>query len=300
MSAEGADTGDDATPPSSTGLPEPTDGQDARPERRPEEDGGNPFAATLRGLGSWTMEAARHAGRAGILFAALVTSLGHPGQYVGETFDQAKKFGVDSLGLVLLIGALSGSILAQQSGYQFTALPPSLVVGQAVAAGMLTELAPVLTAIVLAGRVGAGIGAELGTMKVTDQVDALRTLGRDPVVDLVVPRVLAGIIVLVPLVVLANAVGIWSGWLTSVSLLPMNTQDYIIGVQEYYHSAAMIFSLVKGLVYGFTITFIACYVGLQAEGGAAGVGRTATTAVVAIIIAIMVLDVVMAPVYKAV
>lgn len=301
MSDDGAGTGNDgAPPPPSEGLPEPPDGQEAGTERRPEEEDGNPVSATLRGLGSRTMEAARHAGRAGILFAALITSLGHPSRYLAETFEQAKQFGVDSLGLVLLIGALSGSILAQQSGYQFTALPPSLVVGQAVAAGMLTELAPVLTAIVLAGRVGAGIGAELGTMKVTDQVDALRTLGRDPVVDLVVPRVLAGIVVLVPLVVLANAVGIWSGWLTSVTLLPMNTQDYIIGVQDYYHSAALIFSLVKALVYGFTITFIACYVGLQAEGGAAGVGRTATTAVVAIIIAIMVLDVVMAPVYKAV
>lgn len=300
MSAEGAGPGDDAPPPPSEGLPEPPDGRDDRRDRRAEEGGGNPVSATLRGLGSWTIEAARHAGRAGILFAAFVTSLGHPGRYLSETFEQAKQFGVDSLGLVLLIGTLSGSILAQQSGYQFTALPPSLVVGQAVAAGMLTELAPVLTAIVLAGRVGAGIGAELGTMKVTDQVDALRTLGRDPVVDLVVPRVLAGIVVLVPLVVLANAVGIWSGWLTSVTLLPMNTQDYIIGVQDYYHSAALIFSLVKALVYGFTITFIACYVGLQAEGGAAGVGRTATTAVVAIIIAIMILDVVMAPVYKAV
>ena len=287
--AEGTPDGD----ANGSGAAEPGD-------RPPPEGDGGPVAGTVRALGAWFLTAARHAGRAGILFAAFLTSLGHPSRYLGETVDQAKQFGVDSLGLVLLIGALSGSILAQQSGYQFTALPPSLVVGQAVAAGMLTELAPVLTAIVLAGRVGAGIGAELGTMKVTDQVDALRTLGRDPVVDLVVPRVLAGIVVLVPLVVLANAAGIFSGWLTSVSLLPMNTQDYIIGVQDYYHSAALIFSLVKGLVYGFTITFIACYVGLQAEGGAAGVGRTATTAVVAIIIAIMVLDVVMAPVYKAV
>lgn len=300
MSDDDARDAGGAPPPSSEEVPDPAEAREPPADRRPEEDGGNPFSAALRRIGAWTMEAARHAGRAGILFAAFVTSLGHPGRYLAETFEQAKQFGVDSLGLVLLIGALSGSILAQQSGYQFTALPPSLVVGQAVAAGMLTELAPVLTAIVLAGRVGAGIGAELGTMKVTDQVDALRTLGRDPVVDLVVPRVLAGIVVLVPLVVLANAVGIWSGWLTSVSMLPMTTQDYIIGVQDYYHSAALIFSLVKALVYGFTITFIACYVGLQAEGGAAGVGRTATTAVVAIIIAIMVLDVVMAPVYKAV
>lgn len=271
----------------------------AERDREPASGPGR-LAGAVRAPGAWTVEAARHAGRAGILFAALLASLGSPRRYLGETFRQAKRLGVDSAGLVLLIGALSGSILAQQSGYQFTTLPPSLVVGQAVAAGMLTELAPVLTAVVLAGRVGAGIGAELGTMKVTDQVDALRALGRDPVVELVIPRVVAGILVLIPLVILANAVGIWSGWLTAVTLLPMTTQDYVAGVQEYYHSAALIFSLVKGLAYGFTITFVACYVGLQGEGGAAGVGRTATTAVVAIIIAVMVLDVVLAPVYKAV
>lgn len=280
--------------------PPERDGGTPQGEELPEDGSGGPAGSVLRGVGARAIEAARHAGRAGILFAAFVSSLRRPRLYLGEAMEQAKQFGVDSVGLVLLIGALSGSILAQQSGYQFTALPPSLVVGQAVAAGMLTELAPVLTAIVLAGRVGAGIGAELGTMKVTDQVDALRTLGRDPVVDLVVPRVLAGILVLIPLVILSNAIGMVSGWVTSVTMLPMNTQDYIIGVQDYYHSAALIFSLVKAVAFGFTITFIACYVGLQAEGGAAGVGRTATTAVVAIIIAIMVLDVVLAPVYKAV
>jgi phospholipid/cholesterol/gamma-HCH transport system permease protein len=165
---------------------------------------------------------------------------------------------------------------------------------------MLTELAPVLTAIVLAGRVGAGIGAELGTMKVTDQIDALRTLGRDPVVELVVPRVLAGTLVLIPLVILANVVGIFSGWLTAVGLLPMSTHEYVFGVRSYYHAAALVFSLVKGVFFGFTIAFIACYVGIRAEGGAAGVGKTTTNAVVAIIVAIMVLDVVLAPVYKAV
>lgn len=245
------------------------------------------------------MDGARHAGRMGILFTAIIGALPHPRRYLHESFAQAKKIGVDSVALVLLVGALSGSVLAQQSGYQFTTLP-MWVVGQAVAAGMLTELAPILTAIVLAGRSGAGIGAELGTMKVTEQIDALRTLGRDPVVELVVPRVLAGILVLVPLVILANVSGILSGWITGISLLPMTTHEYVRGVQTYFHAASLIFSLVKATAFGFTISFIACYVGLQAEGGAAGVGRTATNAVVSIIVAIMMLDVALAPIYKAV
>jgi phospholipid/cholesterol/gamma-HCH transport system permease protein len=262
-------------------------------------DGPGGLTGWIRALGRFGFSAARHAGRSGILLGATVLALRKPRRYVSETFVQAKQMGVDSLALVLLVGALSGSVLAQQSGYQFTTLP-MWIVGQAVAAGMLTELAPVLTAIVLAGRVGAGIGAELGTMRVTDQIDALRTLGRDPVVELIVPRVLAGTFVLVPLVVLANVAGIFSGWVTSVGLLPMTTHEYVFGVQTYYHAAALIFSLVKAVFFGFTITFIASYVGIQAEGGAAGVGRTTTKAVVAVIVAIMVLDVLLAPIYKAV
>jgi len=253
----------------------------------------------IRSLGRFGLSCARHAGRSGILLAATFAGLRHPRRYLHEAFVQARRMGVDSLALVLLVGALSGSVLAQQSGYQFETLP-MWVVGEAVAAGMLTELAPVLTAIVLAGRVGAGIGAELGTMRVTDQIDALRTLGRNPVVELIVPRVLAGTFVLVPLVALANAAGILSGWITAVLLLPMSSHEYVFGLRSYYHAAALIFSLVKALFFGFTITFIASYMGIRAEGGAAGVGRTTTTAVVAIIVAIMVLDVVLAPVYKAV
>ena len=265
------------------------------------EEPGTPGTAAgwIRRLGRFGLACVRHGGRMGILLAATFGAFRRPRRYLHETFVQAKRMGVDSLGLVLLVGALSGSVLAQQSGYQFTTLP-MWIVGEAVAAGMLTELAPVLTAIVLAGRVGAGIGAELGTMKVTDQIDALRTLGRDPVVELVVPRVLAGTLVLIPLVILANVVGIFSGWLTAIGLLPMSTHEYVFGVQSYYHTAALVFSLVKGVFFGFTIAFIACYVGIRAEGGAAGVGKTTTNAVVAIIVAIMVLDVVLAPIYKAV
>ncbi len=253
----------------------------------------------LRRLGRFGFAVARHAGRGGILLAATVVAFRSPRRYLKESFRQAKQMGVDSVGLVVLVGSLSGSVLAQQSGYQFTNIP-LWIVGEAVAAGMLTELAPVLTAIVLAGKVGAGIGAELGTMKVTDQIDALRTLGRDPVVELVVPRVVAGTFVLLPLCILANVAGILSGWITAVALLPMTTHEYVYGVQSYYHGAALIFSLVKAVFFGFTITFVACYVGMRAEGGAEGVGRTTTTAVVAIIVAIMVLDVALGPVYKAV
>jgi phospholipid/cholesterol/gamma-HCH transport system permease protein len=253
----------------------------------------------IRRIGRAGLTVTRHLGRAGILWGATMLALLHPRNHVRETFRQAKAIGVDSLPLVLLVASLSGSILAQQSGYQFTDLP-MWIVGNAVAAGMLTELAPLLSAIIMAGRVGAGIGAEIGTMKVTDQLDAMRTLGRDPVEELVAPRVVAGAIMMVPIVILANIVGIWSGWITALAMLNMTTHEYVYGIQSYYHSAALIFSILKGVFFGITITFIGCYVGMQAEGGAAGVGRTARNTVVAIIVAVMVLDVVLAPLYKAV
>jgi phospholipid/cholesterol/gamma-HCH transport system permease protein len=251
-------------------------------------------------IGRTVRNAVRNAGRAGLLFWATVLALGRPTRYWSETLVQAKRIGVDGLALVLLMGALSGSVLAQQTFYQMATGLPLTIVGGSVAGGVLTELGPVLTAIVLAGRMGAGIGAELGTMKVTDQIDALLTLGRDPVVELVVPRVVAGTLILIPLVAMADIMGLISGWLTAITVLPMTTAEYVSGVRGYYHAPALIFSLVKATAFGFTITFTASYVGLRAEGGAAGVGRTATTAVVAIIVAIMAVDVILAPVYKAV
>jgi len=255
--------------------------------------------AILARIGRGGLTAARHLGRAGILAAATFGAVLKPREYRREAFAQAKRIGIDSLPLVLLVASLSGSILAQQSGYQFTDIP-MWVVGNTVAAGMLTELGPLLSAIIMAGRVGSGIGAELGTMKVTNQIDALRTLGRDPVTELIAPRVVAGAIMMVPIVILANIAGIWSGWLTGMAMLDMSTHEYVYGVRNYYHSAALIFSLLKAVFFGVTITFIGCYAGLQAEGGAAGVGRTARNTVVAIIVALMVLDVVLAPLYKAV
>lgn len=243
--------------------------------------------------------AALHAGRMGILGWATFRSLARPRAYALDTVGYAKQIGFDSLALVLLMGALSGAVMAQQTMYQLSAGLPREIVAGGVVGGMLTELGPVLTAVVLAGRVGAGIGAELGTMKVTNQIDALLTMGRDPVLELVVPRVVAGTLILVPLVMLANAMGVFSGYVTSVVILGLTSGEYVDGAKGYYHHGALIFSLVKAAAYGFAITFVACYVGLRASGGAAGVGRTATRAVVAIIVSIMVLDTVLGPVYKA-
>lgn len=273
-------------------------------DRQPEADAApdpGPWHLRLLGtLGRSGMSAARHLGRAGILFTALLQGLRRPRRWWRETLRQAKLLGVDSVLVVCIMGALAGSVIAQQSGYQFGDTLPPWIIGQSVAAGVISEMAPVLTALVLAGRVGAGIAAELGSMKVTDQLDALRTLGRDPVQELIVPRVLGVMLVSIPLVILSIVVGIGAGWISGISIFPLTTGEYVRGVRDYYHHAALLFALFKGLVFGFTIAFLACYVGFQTEEGAQGVGRSATAAAVVIIVAVLILDAGLAPVYKAI
>jgi phospholipid/cholesterol/gamma-HCH transport system permease protein len=239
-------------------------------------------------------------GRAALLGSSIVQTLVHPRKYFAAAMAQAYQMGVKSLPLVLFMAAIGGALASQQTGAQFTGGLPLWVTGSVVAAGVLTELAPVLTALVLIGRVGASIAAELGTMKVTEQIDALYAMGRDPILDLVVPRVLAGTLVAPPLVVLANAAGIAAGWLIAlIAVDGLTTTEFIYGMRFYFRTWVMFFSVIKAAAFGLAITFLACYIGLQGKGGAAGVGRTTTTAVVATTLSLMILDVMFAPILKA-
>jgi phospholipid/cholesterol/gamma-HCH transport system permease protein len=239
-------------------------------------------------------------GRATLLAWAIVRVLPRPRLYLTAALDQAHRMGVRSLPLVIVMAFLGGAVASQQTGAQFTGSMPLWIIGSVVAAGVLTELGPLLTAMVLVGRVGASVAAELASMKVTEQIDALHAMGRDPVAFLVVPRVLAGVLVLAPLVIVANTVGIASGWLVGILTIDgLTTGDFLYGVRYYFRPFALIYSLLKGAAFGFTITFLACFVGLGGGGGAEGVGRTTTTAVVATTLAIMVIDVLMIPLLKA-
>jgi len=260
-----------------------------RPARTPPP---SPFAVAQRVL--------EHAGRAALLAWAIARVLPRPRLYLRAFFQQAYAMGVRSLPLVLVMNVLGGAVTSQQTGNQFTGTIPLWVVGSVVTASVITELGPLLTGIVLVGRVGASIAAELTSMKVTEQIDALYAMGRDPVAYLVVPRVLAGLVVFPPLVVLANFAGIVAGWLVGLLAVDgLTTAEFLYGAQTYFRPWALVFSEIKAAAFGFAITFLACYVGLEARwGGAEGVGRTTTTAVLATTLAIMVLDVVLAPVLK--
>jgi phospholipid/cholesterol/gamma-HCH transport system permease protein len=238
-------------------------------------------------------------GRASLLGVAIVKVLFRPRLYATAALQQSFSIGIQSLPLVLFIAMLGGAVTSQQSGAQFTGGLPLWVIGSVLAASVITELGPLLTAIVMMARTGASIAAELASMQVTEQVDALRAMGRDPVAFLVVPRVVAGLLVFPPLVILADAAGLFAGWAVGqVAVDGLTGADIVYGMRFYFRPWSLIFSVIKGAVFGFAVTFIACLVGLEGGGGAEGVGRTTTTAVVVTTIMLMVLDLLLAPLLK--
>ena len=203
---------------------------------------------------------------------------------------QMRRIGVQSLPIALFISVFTGMVLALLASYTLTGAVPIYFVGTMVGKAVMIELAPVLVGLALAGRIGANIAAELGTMRVTEQVDALETLAYDPQSYLVVPRVTAATLMFPVVVALSMAVGIISGWLTSISLLDLSTVEFVKGLRLFYEFKDVWYGLVKSMSFGFAIALIGCIRGLNAEGGAEGVGRTTMRAVVLGSQSILVLD----------
>jgi phospholipid/cholesterol/gamma-HCH transport system permease protein len=211
-------------------------------------------------------------------------------RYGHDIVEQLEAIGLGSLTVVILTGFFTGAVLALQTGItldQFGARP---FVGQLVSASMIKELGPVLTGLMLAGRVGSGIAAELGSMVVTDQINALRALGTDPIRKLVVPRLIAGIVMAPVLTVIADAVGILGGWLIAVFQLRVASSVYWTSIVEVLYLEDVWMGLIKPFVLGFAIVTIGCYVGLRTSGGTQGVGRATTNAVVAASVAVIAVD----------
>ena len=207
-----------------------------------------------------------------------------------EVMGQARRLGVGSLPIGLFIAAFTGIVLALLASYSFTGAVPLYFVGTLVGKTVLLELAPVLTGLALAGRVGANIAAELGTMHVTEQIDALETLGYDPLAYLVVPRVIAGTTMFPVVVAAAMMMGIFCGWGASSLLLNLSTAEYVKGLRLFFQLFDVRYGLVKSASFGLAITLIGARRGLRAEGGAVGVGSAATSAVVYSAVLILVLD----------
>lgn len=202
----------------------------------------------------------------------------------------ATTLGVASLPIAAYIALFTGVVLSLLASYAFTRAVPLYFVGTLVEKTITMELAPVLTGLALAGRVGAKIAAELGTMKVTEQIDALETLTYDPFAYLVFPRVLAGTLMFPVIVGIAMVVGIAAGWLASISLLDLTSADFFKGVRLFFQTFDVQYGLVKSSSFGAVVTFIGCREGMQAQGGAEGVGQAATRTVVYSAVMILVLD----------
>ena len=237
----------------------------------------------------------QHAGAMGHMLWAVVVATAKLKVSFREVVVQMNTIGIQSLPIVLVTASLAGIVTSQQGGYQFTGSIPLYVLGSVVVESMILEMGPVLTAIVLVGRVGARITAELGTMKVSEQIDAYHSLGRDPVAILVAPRVIAGIIVMPLLVAFADVTGVLVGMFAAKLTTGLGYESFLYGARLFWHSWDLLYSLTKALAFGFAIPLISTHMGLRTAGGAAGVGRQTTASVMFMILTVLILDALFPP-----
>jgi len=231
-----------------------------------------------------------HIGSFGSLTWQTFRSLSDFGTYGGLIGEQMMRIGIQSLPIVIYIAAFAGMVTSIQSSENFDQFVPAYMIGFVVEKSILRELAAVLTSLVLAGRVGASIAAEIGTMRVTEQIDALETLAFNPVTYLIVPRVIAGILMFPVLTVFAGFVGVITGWGAALVVMDVTTFEFFKGARAFVDNKDFILPMAKSLLFGFAITMVACYQGFNSKGGAEGVGDAATKAAVVSCLMILFLD----------
>ena len=211
-------------------------------------------------------------------------------RYVGDTLQQADLIGVGSLPIVVLAGFFTGAVLAVQSANTLQRFGSITLIGQLVSLSMVRELGPVLTGLMVAGRNASGMASELGSMVVTEQIDAMRALGTDPMKKLVAPRVISTVFMLFFLTILSDFVGLAGGLFVSKVLLNLDARQYWSNAWQALVFQDVFMGLVKPLLFGFIIATVGCYYGMTARGGTQGVGRATTQAVVAASVLIVVVD----------
>ena len=237
-------------------------------------------------LGSRIIEGCTNTGKLTNLFLETIKRLHYVN--VKETIRQMAKLGVDSLPIVLLTMFFTGMVFSVQTAKEFVRFGASSSVGGIVAIAMGRELVPVLTGVVVAGRIGAAIAAEIGTMKVTEQIDALKVMATNPITYLVVPRFLAIIFMMPILVVFGNVIGDFGGWLVSHFYAEISTFTYTNSIKVFAAPFDVIGGMIKGIVFGAIIAIVACQKGLSAQQGAEGVGLATTNSVVLAIVIIFI------------
>jgi phospholipid/cholesterol/gamma-HCH transport system permease protein len=231
-------------------------------------------------IGFWILRFLEESGRVMILFLKTVHFIFRPPLDTRNLLKQIEYVGVKSIPVVLITGGFTGMVLALQSYTGFKRFNAEAFVGTVVALSMTRELGPVLSGLMVSGRVGSAMAAELGTMQVTEQIDALYTLAINPIKYLVVPRFLATLIVMPILTAFADVLGILGGYLISVLLLGSNPTIYLRRTYDYLDLEDIYFGLLKACIFGMIIATIGCYQGINTRGGAEGVGKSTTNAVV--------------------
>ncbi len=204
--------------------------------------------------------------------------------------DQMDKIGVGSMGLVIVVSLFTGAVAAIQASYQFSNVVPIKYLGSVILRSVIIELGPVLTALVVGGRVGAAIAAELGTMKVTEQIDAMRAMGISPLRFLVAPRVIASTIMLPVVTVFANTIAVFGGFVVAVLAIHVTPGTYINSIKDFFYMKDLMSGLIKAVVFGNIIGMMGCHYGFLTEGGAEGVGAATTRAVVSSCVLVLISD----------
>jgi phospholipid/cholesterol/gamma-HCH transport system permease protein len=240
--------------------------------------------------GRWFIGAVSYVGWLAHFVVRMLAAFPHVFRGMRRTSNQMLDIGVHSLPLIALTSLFTGAVATWQAAYQFENYVPLRFLGGAVGKAIMIELGPVLTSLVVAGRVGASIAAELGTMRVTEQIDALEVMGIDPVGYLVWPRVLAGVIMLPVLVLYANTIAMLGALAVAAWFVDITTQNFMNSFRLFFVSGDLYAGLTKAAIFGLIITLIGCVQGFNTRGGAEGVGRATTSAVVIASVLILVSD----------
>src|SRR6266850_1101379 len=235
-------------------------------------------------------------GRVALLVADMLRVLGRKLPSLRLVVQQMQAIGVDSLWLVIVVSIFTGAVAAVQAAYQFSNVVPMRYIGSVILRSVVIELGPVLTALVVGGRVGASIAAELGTMKVTEQIDALRAMGIDPVRFLIVPRVIAATIMLPVMTVFSDVIAVFGGFVVAVATIGISPGTYVNSLKDFFYLKDLLSGLIKAVCFGHIIGMMGCFYGFRTEGGAEGVGTATTRAVVASCVLVLILDYLLATV----
>ena len=250
----------------------------------------SPLVKPARFVGVKAIDTLWHAGRIALLASDILRAAGQIFHNPKLTLEQMVNVGIRSLPLVLVVSMFSGATAAWQAKYQLEGFVNTSMIGTAVAKSMVLELGPVLTAFIVAGRFGSAIAAELATMRVTEQIDALVTMSIDPVRYLILPRVAAGIAMLPMLVILSFFFGVVGGYVTAVYGGNINGAKYLEGIHWFFYVRDVAVGLFKAYVFGAITSFMGCYFGFVAEGGAEGVGTASIRAFASSAVLILVAD----------